>query len=120
MTIANPAMQGTSKFVDPVEIIRALEGFEDPKVGDILAPSRRWENHQDTGELLPGICAFTDRRDALAWRVTCFPRMTRRFAILEGEIVSSSGRTVEPGEVVVRNARVVKILEFTAGAFREV
>lgn len=109
-----------------VVAVRALEAFETLGVGDAVKPSNRWENHQNTGELLQGVCAFDARESveqafvlAKAWPVLCFS--IRRFAVLAGVIASeTSKRTIEPGEVMVKDAVVLEIWEWRDGRYYEV
>jgi hypothetical protein len=111
--------------------VRALDPRETPKVGEIIGPSEAWANYKPTG-LLPGTSAFDARGDldrafeqARDWHVGYW-EAHRRFAVLSGEVVpeenthSSGGRYIEPGEILVRRAKVEGLYEFRDGSLYHV
>lgn len=82
----------------------------DPKSyepGDSLPPSRRWEDGVPTDETLPGTSALNPRYRGFS-RLDLETYYRGYLYLVTGEVV---GGGEDPGEVIIRDARVVQRLD---------
>ncbi len=87
--------------------IETLDGQTIPAIGDTLPNSYAWDGDEPTDQELPGTCAFATL--AAAKKYAKFSAGCGSIVEIEGEL--SQGETDIEDEIVLSDARMVRVVE---------
>lgn len=95
--------------------IRRVDDAAEAVVGAVLAPSRRWDDGAPTADLLPGTSALGYRDAATAEKaVRLAGDYSGRYLLLLGANAVADAMGEDHGEVVLKSARVLAVLDLGA------